>query len=96
MGTRATRAPGTFSWVDLATTDATAAKSFYGGLFGWEMRDGDSGGGAVHTTCHLDGDAVCGLVEMPDDDARHGRAAELDELRHRRRRGRRRSARQGA
>jgi hypothetical protein len=67
MGMRASHAPGTFSWVDLATADATAAKSFYGGLFGWEMRDGDSGGGAVYTTCHLDGNAVCGLFEMPDD-----------------------------
>ena len=30
-----THAPGTFSWVELGTTDADAAKRFYAGLFGW-------------------------------------------------------------
>jgi predicted enzyme related to lactoylglutathione lyase len=35
MGKRTSYAPGTFSWVDLATTDPDAAKSFYGELFGW-------------------------------------------------------------
>jgi uncharacterized protein len=49
-----------------ATTDPAAAKSFYAGLFGWDMRDNDAGGGAVYTTCRLDGDAVCGLG-MSDD-----------------------------
>jgi len=29
-------APGTPSWVDLATSDAESAKAFYTGLFGWE------------------------------------------------------------
>jgi predicted enzyme related to lactoylglutathione lyase len=28
-------APGTFCWVELTTTDATAAKKFYSELFGW-------------------------------------------------------------
>jgi hypothetical protein len=37
---------GTFCWVDLGTTEAPAAKKFYGGLFGWEFenrlpQDGD-------------------------------------------------------
>src|SRR5262245_52586848 len=27
--------PGSFSWVELATTDTAAAKKFYGALFGW-------------------------------------------------------------
>ncbi len=67
MGTRTSYPPGTFSWVDLATTDAAAAKSFYTGLLGWEMEDTDAGGGAVYTICRVGGDAVCGLYEMPDD-----------------------------
>jgi predicted enzyme related to lactoylglutathione lyase len=67
MGKRATHAPGTFSWVDLATTDAAAAKAFYTGLFGWQTEDEDAGGGAVYTICRLEGDAVSGLYEMTDD-----------------------------
>jgi uncharacterized protein len=66
MGKRASHAPGTFSWVDLATTDAGGAKAFYGGLFGWEMEDRDGREGAVYTVCHIDRKAVCGLFEMTD------------------------------
>ncbi len=38
--------PGQFCWVELATTDAKAARAFYTGLFGWtvkEMPMGDQG-----------------------------------------------------
>ena len=66
-GERTSYAPGTFSWVDLATTDAAAAKAFYAGMFGWEMEDNDAGGGAVYTMCRLDGDAVAGLYEMTEE-----------------------------
>ena len=66
MGKRTSYAPGTFSWVDLATTDAAAAKSFYNGLFGWEIED-HAGGVAVYAICRVDGDAVCGLYEMPEE-----------------------------
>src|SRR5919109_1056168 len=37
MGERTSYAPGTFSWVDLATTDVEAARGFYGALFGWTI-----------------------------------------------------------
>jgi uncharacterized protein len=67
MGKRTSYAPGAFAWVDLATTDVAAAKSFYTGVFGWETEDSDAGGGAVYTTCRLDGDAVCGLFGMTED-----------------------------
>jgi predicted enzyme related to lactoylglutathione lyase len=67
MGKRTTYAPGTFSWVDLATTDAAAARSFYSGVFGWDLDDTDAGGGTVYTMCLLDGDAVCGLFEVPEE-----------------------------
>ena len=39
MGERTSHAPGTFSWVDLGTTDAEGAKAFYGSLLGWEFED---------------------------------------------------------
>ena len=63
MGKRTSYPPGTFSWVDLATTDAAAAKSFYTGLFGWDLDETD----AAYTICRLDGDAVCGLHEPSED-----------------------------
>jgi predicted enzyme related to lactoylglutathione lyase len=67
MGKRASHAAGTFSWVDLATTDAAAARSFYAGLFGWEMEESDAGDGAAYTMCRIEGDAVCGLFEIPEE-----------------------------
>ena len=67
MGTRARYAPGTFSWVDLATTDSAAARTFYTELFGWQTQDEEAGGGAVYTMCHLGGDAICGLFELSTD-----------------------------
>jgi predicted enzyme related to lactoylglutathione lyase len=67
MGKRTSYAPGAFCRVDLATTDARAAKSFYASVFGWEMEDSDAGDGAVYTICRRDGDAVCGLFELTEE-----------------------------
>ena len=39
MGERTSHAPGTFSWVDLGTSDADGAKAFYGALLGWDFED---------------------------------------------------------
>ena len=39
MGERTSYAPGTFSWAELVTSDADAAKAFYTELFGWTYRD---------------------------------------------------------
>jgi uncharacterized protein len=36
MGERTSYPPGTFSWTELVTSDADAAKTFYGSLFGWD------------------------------------------------------------
>ena len=49
MGERTSHAPGTFSWVDLSTTDPGAAKGFYGDLFGWEFDDLPVGDGQNRT-----------------------------------------------
>ncbi|TDC26407.1 VOC family protein [Streptomyces sp. 8K308] len=37
--------PGSLSWTELYTTDAAAAKEFYGRLFGWETQDMQLPGG---------------------------------------------------
>lgn len=63
MGRRESYAPGTFCSVDLATTDADGAKSFYGGLFGWEGEDVHPAEGMTYTALRLDGDSVGGLFE---------------------------------
>ena len=55
MGTRTEYAPGTFSWVDLSTSDAAAAKEFYGGLFAWEFEGSEMPGGGVYTMSRVDG-----------------------------------------
>jgi predicted enzyme related to lactoylglutathione lyase len=39
-------APGQFCWVDLAASDADAAKAFYGQLFGWSSGEQAANGGS--------------------------------------------------
>ena len=90
MGKRESYAPGTFSWVELVTTDGPAAKAFYSPLFGWETVDNPVGDGVVYTMCSLDGDPVAALyqndhatpawmsyVTVEDADATAARAEEL-------------------
>src|ERR1700704_2787351 len=48
-------APGTFCWVELATTDTGAAKKFYSGLFGWTIEDRPVSPEMVYTMLNLDG-----------------------------------------
>ena len=64
IGKRDRYAPGTFCWVDLATTDPAGAKAFYGALFGWEADDMPAGEGMVYTMLRLNGDYVAALYEM--------------------------------
>ena len=75
MGERTRYESGTFSWVDLATTDQDGAKAFYAGLFGWEYDDQPIGDGATYTLCRLDGRDVAAITTQSDQerDARgHG------------------------
>jgi predicted enzyme related to lactoylglutathione lyase len=53
-------APGSFCWAELATTDAAAAKKFYGGMFGWTALDHPMPNG-VYTMFQY-GDADAGAV----------------------------------
>ena len=67
MGKRTSYTPGTFSWVDLATTDAAAARRFYTRTFGWETDDTDAGDGSVYSMCRIGSDAVCAFYEMSEE-----------------------------
>jgi predicted enzyme related to lactoylglutathione lyase len=60
--------PGTFCWLDLATSDAAAAKTFYTGLMGWTAVDMPVGPDMVYTMCQVDGKDVAALFQQPPDD----------------------------
>ena len=64
MGERTEHAPGTFSWTDLGTTDAEAAKAFYTGLFGWEADDLPVGDDFVYTMLRKNRLEVAALYRM--------------------------------
>jgi predicted enzyme related to lactoylglutathione lyase len=53
-------APGTPSWVDLATSDAESARAFYTALFGWEDEKQGEGPGC-YTMLRKDGRDVAAL-----------------------------------
>jgi predicted enzyme related to lactoylglutathione lyase len=61
MGERTSYAPGTFSWTELATSDAGAAKSFYSSLFGWDYDDNAIPDGSVYSMAMRDGKPVAAL-----------------------------------
>ncbi len=65
MGKRTSYEPGTFCWVDVATTDRTGAKAFYGALFGWEADDVPGGQGTTYARARLGGEQVAGIYELP-------------------------------
>jgi predicted enzyme related to lactoylglutathione lyase len=66
MGTRTEHAPGTFSWVDLTTSDAEAAKVFYGDLLGWEYEDNEIPGGGSYAMAKVGGESVAAIPPATD------------------------------
>jgi predicted enzyme related to lactoylglutathione lyase len=61
MGERTSYPPGTFSWAELATSDADGAKAFYTQVFGWEYDDNPIGDDQVYTMASRDGGQVAAL-----------------------------------
>src|SRR5271157_5596333 len=51
-------APGSFCWMELATTDQAAAKAFYSSLFGWQPIDMPMGPDEYYTMFNLNGGQV--------------------------------------
>ena len=64
MTTRTKYAHGVFSWVSLGTPDPTAAKRFYGGLFGWEFEDMPAGPEMTYTFVRSKNQSVGGLAAL--------------------------------
>ena len=50
--------PGAFCWVELATSDQTAAKAFYFNIFGWDSDDIPLGPDETYTMFQIDGKNV--------------------------------------
>ena len=59
--------PGTFVWVELATSDSEAGKKFYTQLFGWDYTDNPIGPGMVYTMLKKNGKQVGALYELMAD-----------------------------
>jgi uncharacterized protein len=55
---------GAFSWCELMTTDAAAAKAFYGKLFGWEMED-MAMPEMTYTVVKVGGNMIGGIMAIP-------------------------------
>ena len=69
--TQIENAPGSFCWIELATTDGPAAKKFYGELFGWEGSDTPISEGMVYTTLKLNGKDVGALYQKGGEEMKH-------------------------
>jgi predicted enzyme related to lactoylglutathione lyase len=61
MGERTSYAPGTFSWAELVTSDADAAKAFYTALLGWDYDDQPAGGDQIYSMATREGKYVAAL-----------------------------------
>ena len=67
MGKRTHHPPGTWSWVELSTTDVDSAKDFYASLFGWVAEDNEiPGAGGVYSMQHVDGSPAAAITAQPD------------------------------
>lgn len=63
---------GSFCWVELATTNQEAAKTFYSSLFGWSVIEHPMGPDAVYTIFQSNGrDAAAGYALRKDQLDRH-------------------------
>jgi uncharacterized protein len=61
-------APGTFSWVELQTSDARAGVAFYRALFGWDVVEHDMGPSGVYTIFTMRGkDVGAGSGQQPQE-----------------------------
>ena len=59
--------PGSFSWLELGTTDKEAAKAFYASLFGWGFHELPFGPDDTYTTFHLQERSAAGSYELSSD-----------------------------
>ncbi len=61
--------PGALTWLELATSDQNAAKSFYSTLFGWGIDDQDMGPAGVYTMFTVEGRNVAAAYTQSPQEA---------------------------
>ena len=66
MGERTSYPPGTFSWAELATSDADGAKAFYTSLLSWDYEDNPVGDDQVYSMVLRDGKHVAAVYQDSD------------------------------
>ena len=64
--------PGTFSWIELGTSDTSGAKKFYQSLFGWTAMDVPMGPNFTYTILQLEGQDVGALYQLMPDQVSQG------------------------
>jgi uncharacterized protein len=64
--------PGEFCWVEVATSNQSAAKSFYSALFDWTAQDVPIGPNAFYSLMQLDGRVAAGLYTMHEEERNAG------------------------
>jgi hypothetical protein len=64
--------PGTFCWVELGTTDQSAAKHFYCSLFGWTTVDYPMGPDDFYTMFQLNGRTAAAGYTLREPERAHG------------------------
>jgi hypothetical protein len=66
--------PGSFSWAELATSDAPAAKKFYTSLFGWGLQESAFGEGKddIYSRLQIAGKDVGALYPMRPEQKQQG------------------------
>jgi predicted enzyme related to lactoylglutathione lyase len=65
-------APGEFCWIELATSNQSAAKSFYTALFGWSVRDVPIGADQVYSLLELQGRVAAGAFAISPNESAAG------------------------
>ncbi|HWW60094.1 MAG TPA: VOC family protein [Thermoanaerobaculia bacterium] len=64
--------PGTFCWIELATSDRNGAKNFYTSVFGWDANENDMGGGMIYTIFRKSGRDVAGMYALMPEQQEQG------------------------
>jgi predicted enzyme related to lactoylglutathione lyase len=72
VGERAEYPPGTFSWVECATSDLDAGTAFYEALFGWQHVDSPIDEDTVYRMFQLNGKAVAAAFGQRAEERSHG------------------------
>jgi hypothetical protein len=59
-----THAPGSFTWIELATKDQKAARDFYTSLFGWTVNESPMGPDFTYYTFQIDGRSTAAAYQI--------------------------------